>query len=189
MRTQNLILILIAVTITGCSKSESERLADMAERHLQRQAEQNRQMSELQHEVAEGSRQLVEADARAREEMVLLQRDIQVERAELDRQRNAIDGERRDLAAKRHLDPIIAAAITNVGLVLTCILPLVLCWYLLRQPPQQAGDQEIADLLIEDLVADQPLLPAPGRQRDVNTHADPPAARLYDAQHSEDPLT
>ena len=52
----------LIVTAIGCD--EDERLAEMAERHSARQAEQNRQMADLQKEVAEGTRQLVEADAR-----------------------------------------------------------------------------------------------------------------------------
>lgn len=42
--------------------------------------------------------------------------------------------------------------------ILACLLPLLLCWYLLRQPVEAASDQEIADLLIGDLVAVRPLL-------------------------------
>ena len=68
-------------------------------KELERQAEQNRQVTELQREVAEGSRRLVEADAQARQEMVALQREVQAERSEVGRQRDLLEGERRDLAA------------------------------------------------------------------------------------------
>ncbi|MEZ5945092.1 MAG: hypothetical protein R3C18_27205 [Planctomycetaceae bacterium] len=66
--------------------------------------------------------------------------------------------ERRDLAAKRRLDPIVAAAIANIGLLLACLLPLVLCWYLLTRRVEPADDQAVAEVLLEDLVADRPLL-------------------------------
>ena len=162
MQVHKFLVLLIATTLIltaiGCDEDENKRLAEMAERQLERQAEQNRQMSELQHEVAEGSRRLVEADAKAREEMVALQREVQAERSEIGRQRDTLEDERRDLAAKRRLDPIIAAAITNIGLVLACLLPLVLCWYLLHPRVDPADDQAVAELLLEDLVADRPLL-------------------------------
>ena len=82
-RTIVITLAVLAMMITGCPESEQQRLVEMAERQLEQQAEQSRRMAELQREVAEGSRQLVEADARAREEIVALQRDIQAERSEI----------------------------------------------------------------------------------------------------------
>ncbi len=152
------IVAALMLTAIGCDEDENKRLAEMAERHLERQAEQSRQVTELQREVAEGSRRLVEADAQARQEMVTLQREVQAERNEVGRQRDVLEGERRELAAKRRLDPIVAAAITNVGLLLACLLPLVLCWYLLTCRVEPADDQAVAEVLLEDLVADRPLL-------------------------------
>ena len=67
-----LIAPMLILTAIGCNEDENKRLADMAEKNLDRQAEQNRQMSELQHEVAEGTRLLVEADSKSRQEMVAL---------------------------------------------------------------------------------------------------------------------
>ena len=55
-------------------------------------------------------------------------------------------------------DPIIAAAITNIGLLLVCLLPLVLCWYLLHRRVEPADDQAVAEVLLEDLVTNRPLL-------------------------------
>ncbi len=148
-------LMLMAI---GCDEDKSKRLAEMAERHLERQAEQNRQVTELQREVAEGSRRLVEADAKARQEFATLQREIQVARSEVDEQRDLLEGERRQLAAKRRMDPIVAAAITNVGLILACLLPLLLCLLLLKSPASAADDQAVAEVLLEDLVVDRPIL-------------------------------
>jgi hypothetical protein len=133
----------------------------MAEKHLDRQAEQNRQMSELQRQVAEGANRLVEADAKAREDLVALQRELQADHAAVGHQRDQLEVERRELAAKRRLDPIVAAALSNVGLLLACVLPLALCWYLLHPRVQPADDQAIAEILLQDLVSDQPLLLPP----------------------------
>ncbi|MAD80492.1 MAG: hypothetical protein CMJ50_06575 [Planctomycetaceae bacterium] len=152
------IVAILMLAMIGCDENENKRLAEMAERHLERQSEQNRRMSELQREVAEGARQLVEADAKAREEMVTLQLATQTERSEIGRQRDALEDERRNLAAARRLDPIIAAAIANLGLLAACMLPLVLCWYLLHRRIDPADDQAVAEVLLEDLVTDRPLL-------------------------------
>ena len=162
MHKQKMILIptvaALMLTAIGCDEEENTRLAEMAERHSERQAEQIRQMTELQNQVAEGSRRLVEADAQARQEMVTLQREVQAERTEVGRQRDVLEEERRDLAAKRRLDPIVAAAITNAGILLACLLPLVLCWYLLHRRAEPVDDQAVAEVLLEDLVTDRPLL-------------------------------
>ena len=156
--TLNAVIVMLALTATGCDKNENSRLAEMAERHSQRQAEQSQQMAEQQKEVAEGSRRLVEADAKAREEMVALNRDVQAERVEIGQQRDALEVDRRQIAAQRHRDPIIAGAITGFGLLLACLMPLVLCWYLLHRRVEPTDDQAVAEVLIEDLVRQEPLL-------------------------------
>lgn len=155
-RKNPLVLILMILATTGCSKDQ--RLADMAERNLTRQDEQNRRMSELQNEVATGTKELVEADARAREAMIGVHRDLQAERAEIGRQRDVLEEDRRDLARQRYLDPILAETIGTLGLLFAAILPLVLCWYLLHRPPPPVDDQELAQTLLEDFFTEQPTL-------------------------------
>ena len=81
-------LILTLLTSIGCNSEENSRVADLATQQMERQADQNRRMSDLQQEVASGSRELVEADAKARQEMVTLQRQIQSERSEIGYQRD-----------------------------------------------------------------------------------------------------
>lgn len=148
----------LTLLATGCEKDGSRRLAEMAERHLERQAEQTRQVTELQRQVAEGSRRLVAADAEAREAIIALQRDVQAERSEVGRQRDQLEAERRELAGKRQRDPVIAAAVLNVGTLLGCLLPLIVCWLLLARRAEPASDEEVAELLLNDLVTDKPLL-------------------------------
>ena len=154
---------MMILAATGC-ENEDTRLARLAEQYGERQAEQSKQIIELHREVAEGSRQLVEADAKARQEIVGMHRDFQTERSEIGRQRDELEDDRRYFAAQRRSDPIIAAAIANVGLILACVLPLVLCWYLLHRRVEPADDQEVIEVLLEDLMIDQPrLLSAPDR--------------------------
>ena len=157
------LLVLIA-GMTGCD--DDERTIGMAEEHARRQAAQSQQMADLQGQVAQGARGLVEADARARGEIIALERDIQTERAEVGRQRDQLEKDRRDLAAQRRNDPVIAVAITQVGIVVACILPLILCWHLLRREPCGPEDAAITEVLVGDLVAEHPmLLPSPAERR------------------------
>ena len=166
-RTLTMSILSLALLAAGCSSGD-ERLARFAEAAAERQAEQNRRMAELQQEVAEGSRELVEADAKARSDFAVLHKDLQSERSEVGRQRDALEEERRDIASERVTDPLIAAAVMEAGLLVACVLPLVLCWHLLRRSEQNdPADALIAEVLLADLVADRPLLLAP-----------PPARRL-----------
>lgn len=159
--------MLLMMLATGCDRDE--RLARFAEQAAERQAEQNRRMADLQQEVAEGSRQLVEADAKARTEFTQLHRDLQSERSEIGQQRDALEEERREIASQRVTDPLIAAAILETGVLLACLLPLVLCWYLLRQGDAELADALVTEILLEDLTKQQPLLLAPPARRLLTT--------------------
>jgi len=84
---------------------------------------------------------------------------LQQDQAEVGRQRDQLEGDRRDIAAQRHRDPLIAAAITNIGLILACLLPLVLCVVILRSLRNPVTDEEaLTELLVQEIVAEQPLL-------------------------------
>lgn len=178
--TLQITLTLILLTGAGCNSDENSRVAELATRQLERQAEQNQRMAELQQEVASGSRELVEADARSRQEMVTLQREIQTERNEIGHQRDQLEAERREIADHRHRDPIIAAAITRVAMVVVSLLPLLICWLLLRQKIEPANDQQMTELLLEDLVSAEPRLQPP-------TSTNPDKPRLPDFPQPPDP--
>jgi len=136
---------LLLALITGCKDDELVRQS------LQRQAEQ----------IVETSRQLVEADAKARGELIELQQNlqegVQTERQILDRQHEEMEAERQTIARQRHRDPLIAAAIVNTGILLACIAPLLLAFWVLRCSwgQESAG---VDELLIHELTTDTPVL-------------------------------
>lgn len=179
-RILRITLTLILLTGVSCSTDENSRVAELATQQLERQAEQNQRMAELQQEVASGSRELVEADARSRQEMVTLQREMQTERNEIGHQRDQLEAERREIADHRNRDPIIAAAITKVAMVVVSLLPLLICWLLLSQKIESPNDQQMTELLLEDLVSEEPRLLPP-----ANTNPDKP--RLPDFPQQPDP--
>jgi len=151
-------ITILALMAAGCEAPSDHRLVDMAERQLASQAEQTRNITELQREVAKGSRELIEADAKSRQDIVTLHREVQQERAEFGKQRDSLEADRRELASQRQRDSLTAAAITTGGLLVCCVLPLVLCWYLLQRPNDPADDHQVVEVLLEDLVAQQPIL-------------------------------
>ena len=122
-------------------------------------AEQNRQMAQLQQEVAAGSRRLVEADAEAREKLMALQEGLRMDQADVGRQRDQLEAERRDIAAQRNRDPIIASTLMQIGLILACLVPLVLCGYLIHSlRSARDSDADVVELLVEELVSERPKL-------------------------------
>jgi hypothetical protein len=154
-----LIPIILLLTMIGCQSSTDDRLVELAREHAERQAESQRQMTDLQKQVAAGSRQLVEADAKARGELTSLQHDLRSDQADIGHERDKMEAERREIAANRYRDPIVAAFIMDIGIVLACLLPLIVAVYVLWSA-RRAGesDSAVAELLVQELIASEPML-------------------------------
>ena len=135
-----LTMMIATLSITGCRTGKDDRLVEMAERHELRQAAQTQQANQLHREVT------------------AMQREVQSERSVIGQQRDQLEAERRSIATERRYDSLTAAAIVNIGLWLACLLPLVIAWFVLRQPQSDADDQAIVELMLEDLVSDKPRL-------------------------------
>ena len=159
-----LTLPVLLLPMIGCQSSTDDRLVQLAQEHAARQAESQRQMTDLQKQVAEGSKRLVEADAQARQELTALQRELQSTQAEIHRGHDQLEVDRRAIAADRNRDQITAAIVLDVGIVLACLLPLTLGIYVLWSA-RRAGesDSAVAELLVQELVATEPTLLLPNR--------------------------
>jgi len=155
-------LLAAIVVLTGCS--QDERLVRLAHEAADRQAAQNQQMAENTRQVAAAARAVAAADAQARKDFAAMQRDVQTQQAEVGRQRDQLESERREAARHRQWDPVIAAAITDIGLVLACLLPLVLCWYLLRSLHRDNNDPVLTEILIEEIASDSSIWIASSRR-------------------------
>jgi hypothetical protein len=173
----------IAVTVLlatdSCSSSRrpaapDERLADFARHSMEQQTRQNEAISRQSEAVVQESRRLaetaqtlVEKDAEARRELVSAQRELQKElvqqQATVSAERDRLEEERRQLAQQRGRDPIVAAAIQYSAGLLACLLPLLICGYLLYRMTRDNDDQTaLGELLVLELTSERPLvLPAP----------------------------
>src|SRR5690606_19206040 len=79
-------------------------------------------------------------------------------------QRDALEEERKEIASGRRTDSILAPIVATLGTALLCLLPAGMACFVLCQVPRSEPAQ-ISELLIEDLVAEQPrLLPPSARQ-------------------------
>ncbi|TWU32784.1 hypothetical protein Q31b_57940 [Novipirellula aureliae] len=149
---------ILVLALGGCRDDENKRLAEMAERNLERQAQQEIRNTELQHQVAEGTKLLVEADAAARGTIVEIHRDVQAERQTIGAQRDRLEDERRQIAATRIRDPIIAESIKAIGLLAACLVPLLIALQILRRSDTTAESEAVAEFLLSDMVADRPTI-------------------------------
>ena len=163
--------LLIPWIAVGCSTAvePDERLADVTQKSLEQQARQNEFIADQAKSVANQSqsvvataKELVQSDAEARREMIeatsTLNESLHTERQSIDRQHENLDNERKELAEQRHRDPVIANALKGVGLLLVCLLPLIVCFQVLRQMRDETGDDKaLAELLITEIASANPL--------------------------------
>jgi hypothetical protein len=157
------IVALVAGTLSGCGDSSDKREAELAKQALAQQARRTERLVELSQQMATASRQLVTADAEARRELLAtqgkIQQQLQTQQADVLRQRDELDQERRELATQRGRDPIIAQAIGALGVTLGCLLPLLLAAHIWSSAQRGSADAEtLVDYLTCELVSEEPTL-------------------------------
>lgn len=150
-------LVALLATI-GCDDSA----ATIAREAADRQADQNRQMAELQREVAAGARRLVEEDARAREQAAAAQRDLYEERSRLAEGWNELESERRAIAQSRRTESMLGALLSGGAATLAALLALaVACLTLFGLKQTDDSAEAACELLVRDLTSDCPVLLPP----------------------------
>jgi hypothetical protein len=154
--------------ITGCS-SPDEQAIQNDRRHTELLAGQSAAVVQVSGQLATGAKELVSRDAAARQELITAQNQSQVllheERVSIDRQREALDGERRMLADQRQRDPILAATLQGAVELVACLSPLLLVAYALRQLGRSnRATAQLAEFLLNELTSSQPKLLAPSSE-------------------------
>ena len=180
--------MVLVLPMTGCGEAPDARVVQIAMESADRQAQQNQQMAELQQQVAAGAKQLVQADSQARQELAELQREFRSDQAEIGRQLDALNSERRQIAKDRYRDSIVGMSIYAGAGILACLLPLLLCGWLLHAARDKQGtDEAVAELLVEELTTDRPLLLPPRRPVPLLEHPSLAPSRLPPDSDLEDP--
>ena len=193
------VLLLTPIPLVGCSKPPDERLIELGERANARQQAQNETIARQTEKTAELSQGFIDAETKARKELLALQQQIvdadaqsradlqsiheQIverdaeDRRELDelhpqahasiaartqvidRERDLMEEERRQIAAERARAPVVAEAVKFVGGLIVCLVPLVVVIYLLRCLRSSGeADSAVIEVLVEELVAERPRL-------------------------------
>jgi hypothetical protein len=172
-RIRTLLLISTIPPIAGCQNDDS-RVAEVARAAAERQAKQSQQLAESSASLTEGARQLVESAGRSQESLVDIQRRLESQQAEIGRQRDQLEKERQAIASQRYREPIIAAALAQAALLIACLLPLVVCWLVLRSDLSSKPEDVGTEVLIEELAAEEPQrISPPGTSADVTGRLPP----------------
>jgi hypothetical protein len=145
----------------GCDDAASKIARESADR----QAEQSKQMVQLTTELAAGTHQLVEADAKARQAVMGVHRDLEAERSQLSSGWDQLEQERRQIASQRRTDSVVRSVATIVGEVLLVLVLVGLCWFVLLGARRDGdADDQLNEFLLTEFLNDGPLeLPAEQR--------------------------
>ena len=160
-------------------RKQNDRIADQSEAVVKESSQ-----------LVGAAKELVEHDAQTRREMIAahseLTSQLNQQQAVVDAGRDQLEQERQQIAEKRHRDPVIAIAIETAGMAIACLLPLVICFFVIRQMQTQEPDHAaVAELLIQEFSGEQPrLLQGPlWRPVALEQHAD---RRLSDTSSQEE---
>jgi hypothetical protein len=141
----------VLIATTGCN-DEATKIAREAS---DRQAAQNQQMAELQHEVARGTREMVKSDAEAREQFVGVHRDLQQERKQLGESWNELEFERQRVGRERRIDSAWQSLVTFLlGSLVAAAFFAYLRQLLISAQRDEPVDTDVAALLVDHLMAD-----------------------------------
>lgn len=155
----NTLAILALGPILASSCSERDPLVDEM---VRQQATHHEIVARQSEELTKASQKLVEAEAQSRREQAAqhakLQAELQSQQQNVDHQRNALESERREIAERRHRDPLIASGLIQAATLLVASLPLVVLILLIRAARNEPSDVPLGELLVHDLTSEAPLL-------------------------------
>lgn len=141
----------IVFLMAGCD----ERVAQVAREAADRQAQQNTDITELNRRIAGGSQALVTADAKSREELLALLRDLQLERARLDDGWTRLNDERSSIARDRSTRSFLAASTQLIGLMIAIVLLLGFAWSSVAAAHSaEPSGADLHKLLISELLSE-----------------------------------
>lgn len=140
-------ILILACLMIGGRGTESDRLANLANRTIEMQSQQNSTI------------------AKTTNEMVELNREIQLERKELTQGHKQLENDRRDLHQSRRTELAWAESLQFLAMTIAASMPLFLCAYLVWASTHRTSDVDLVnEVLMQELVAKQPrLIAGPNR--------------------------
>jgi hypothetical protein len=155
----------IAETTGQIVQAETQARQDQSD--LQRQLAQSE--SQTRQELLALQQQLLDQDAKAREALTRFGQEVHTssleERKHLDQAQQALVHERENLLEAERRAPLVAAILSQLGLLVAGALPLAIVVYLISTLHSRPAQEDVlTELLVEEFVAETPRLwvePAP----------------------------
>ena len=140
--------LLVLISVFGCGQApdyRDQRLAEFAQKSVNEQAQQNARIAEI-----------IQREASSRQELFSqhqsLTKQLNQQQQVIDAARSRLETDRSEIAQQRFRDPIIAAVLQNIGVLLACLLPLLVAvfgvWQMQSQEPDHAA---VANFLVAEL--------------------------------------
>ncbi|QEG22034.1 hypothetical protein MFFC18_18950 [Mariniblastus fucicola] len=165
-------LILTTTMTLGCS-SESERMANMAERMV-------RSQNDVNSNVVRTNENFVDLNKELQKERTCLQN----ERFALNEQFERLEQDRRDIHRQRRSELAWSEGFRFLAVVIAAISPLLLCAYLIWSSAQSSVKQEeVNSILIHELVSTTPRLIAAPNLRLIDESKESGRANLQTKQN------
>ena len=172
-KCNTLLLATLTAVIAGCETDE--RVVRVATQAADRQALQNKEMVQLNREVAEGTRRLVQSDAASRKEFAVVHQQLQAERGQLGSAWNNLESARRQVAQERLTDSRLGPIIKSCAAAAVCAVTVGFCWCLLvRLRREDSADEQLNELLLCELTNENPILLSPATQAKPADKVAPP---------------
>ena len=140
-------MVLITTVMLGCS-TESERMANMAERMV-------RSQNEVNSNIARTNEKFVDLNKELQQERTGLQN----ERLALNQQFERLEQDRRELHRERRSEVVWSESFRFLAIVIAATMPLFLCAYLIWAGSQTSvGQEEVNTILLQELASSNPRL-------------------------------
>lgn len=154
MKTTNLVLTVVGLIVATAGCGGNAEVARVATQAADRQAQQNDELARLNREVAAGTKNMVEADAQARKDLIVAQQQLQSQQADIGRGRDLLETERQHIARQRQSVSMWTPVLQGLGIALVAALTIGLCWSLLHGlRSNDDSNQELGELLVMELTA------------------------------------
>jgi hypothetical protein len=152
LKTHAIVLVTMSqlISMVGCD----DRATQIAREGANRQAQQNTVITELNKEVTIGSRQLVEADAKARQSLIGVHHDLEAERVRLDQGWSRLEDERREISGERRTESMLVAIAKLGGGGIVALVSLALCWFVLVALRTDNAPGELHEFVVGELLSD-----------------------------------
>jgi hypothetical protein len=152
-----IITLIMMTQIIGCRDDDQsmQQIVDLSQQVIADQQATMESMQRNSEKLSIATENLISADAQARKELVAASKEqnagFAIARRNIDQMRADVVAEQRSIATQRHRDPILAQTIGGAALTFSLIIPLAVCWLLIRGANNTPVEHETLEALLLEM--------------------------------------